>query len=421
MQNVRVMMVARFFYPHKGGAENQCLLLGKNLVQIGVKVNVITEYYSRHLLREEIIDGVRVRRCKTLRYYFQHLMQNIDNDNTHSTESNKSIFLLLQKDFLKRYFFGSLRILNEYTFIASIFFYLIKYRKNYDLIHGHQANWIAIPCAWGAFLLKKPVLIKDATLNGLETLRSIRLGNRTRGFIIKHSNFIAMSTSIYENLLSYAIPKERIHRCPNGVEVPERRWEMPRNSQKVLFIGNFWQGPIKGLDVLIRAMNLVVHAIETAELIVAGEGDRSRYKDLLDELQLEKKIIFLGRVEDVTALYLQSSVFVLPSRQEGMSNVLLEAMAIGMPCVVTNVSGSNDLVMNGIDGLLVESGDVDSLANAIVYMLKNNDDATKMGEAGRNTIEQNYEIRHIAERYKNIYDRLVAHHVISKRNYAFKK
>ena len=100
---------------------------------------------------------------------------------------------------------------------------------------------------------------------------------------------------------------------------------------------------------------------------------------------------------------LAADIFVLPSRREGMPNVLMEAMMRALPCVATDISGCQDLIDHNVNGLLVPAADITSLAQNIIFMLTNRTMAAKMGANARQTIIQSYNIEDIADKYAALY------------------
>ena len=101
-------------------------------------------------------------------------------------------------------------------------------------------------------------------------------------------------------------------------------------------------------------------------------------------------------------------LFVLPSRQEGMSNATLEAMSYGMPCVVTDVSGSSDQIENGKEGLIVPVESFQDMANAICYLLDNPERAKEMGQAAKHKILEKFDIAVLARDVVDVYCRLIS-------------
>jgi glycosyltransferase involved in cell wall biosynthesis len=112
----------------------------------------------------------------------------------------------------------------------------------------------------------------------------------------------------------------------------------------------------------------------------------------------------LGKRTDVKALLLESDIFVLPSRREGMPNALMEAMLLGLPCIATDISGCQDLIKHGESGLLVPPANVEKLADAITYLMNNPNEGKKMGTLARKTILELNTMEIVANQYLALYN-----------------
>ena len=123
---------------------------------------------------------------------------------------------------------------------------------------------------------------------------------------------------------------------------------------------------------------------------------------------LKNRIQFYNQVDNISEYYLNAFMFVLPSRCEGMSNSLLEAMSYGMPCISTRVSGSNDLIVNNQNGMLVDIGSDTQLAETILYLFSHLEIAFSLGLHARETIIKNYQIDLIADGYLKVYNQIIA-------------
>jgi glycosyltransferase involved in cell wall biosynthesis len=141
--------------------------------------------------------------------------------------------------------------------------------------------------------------------------------------------------------------------------------------------------------------------------MVAGEGDLNKYEEYAEKLGIKRNVQFLGKRSDLDQLYATANLFVLPSRREGMSNALLEAMMNGLPCVATNISGNQDIIETGVNGLLVPPADVEALATAILKMLKDQPLAESMGKRGRETILEHFDISSVATQYRSVYNQMI--------------
>jgi glycosyltransferase involved in cell wall biosynthesis len=123
-------------------------------------------------------------------------------------------------------------------------------------------------------------------------------------------------------------------------------------------------------------------------------------------LSIADCVEFAGLQSDIPAQLHRGRLAVLPSRWEGMSNALLEAMACGLACVATRTSGSEDLIEHGVNGLLVEPEDYQSMAKALLTLLDNSALVQEYGGAARETIERYYSFEQIMDKYVELYRRI---------------
>jgi len=166
--------------------------------------------------------------------------------------------------------------------------------------------------------------------------------------------------------------------------------------------------PRKGFDVLLRAFPAVIKEIPNAHLTIIGRG---KYYDelvrLAHELRIETFIDILTDVEDKTKYWSKASLFVLAARQdgpniEGFGIVTLEAASYGLPVVVSRSGGAPEAVIDNVTGLIVPPNDPDALAKAIVSILNDPARASRMGEAGRKYVAEEYSIPVIAKKFWKI-------------------
>jgi len=197
----------------------------------------------------------------------------------------------------------------------------------------------------------------------------------------------------------------------NGVEGLRTKLGLDMGDPVITAVANI--RPVKGLDVLIRAAAIVCREFPRARFLVAGEViDRSyseQLRDLVQTLHLTDNVFFLGRSDSVPSLLKLSTLFCLLSRSEGFSNAILEAMAVGLPCVVTKVGGNDEAVEEGRSGFLVTSEDAASAADRILTLLRDPRRAKQMGEAGRSAIATKFTAQTMASRWATLYDELVAY------------
>jgi glycosyltransferase involved in cell wall biosynthesis len=165
--------------------------------------------------------------------------------------------------------------------------------------------------------------------------------------------------------------------------------------------------PVKDQATLLRAFAQVATRRTDVDLLFIGDGPlRSQLTELADRLGLGTRTRFLGVRSDVPDLLRAVDIFALTSVSEAASLTLLEALAAGLPVVVTAVGGNPEIVRHGQEGLLVQRGDAQGLAEAIVRLLDDSPRAREFGEAGRKRVWQKYRLERTVELYARLYQRL---------------
>jgi glycosyltransferase involved in cell wall biosynthesis len=127
----------------------------------------------------------------------------------------------------------------------------------------------------------------------------------------------------------------------------------------------------------------------------------------VEALGLSRNFHFVGASANPYPILRASTVFCLPSRNEGFSNALVEAMGSGLPCVATRVGGNAEVVADGKNGFLVASEDADAMADGILRILREPSLAQRLGQNARETIETRFSMESMMRRLMNIYDELL--------------
>lgn len=142
--------------------------------------------------------------------------------------------------------------------------------------------------------------------------------------------------------------------------------------------------PQKNQEMMIRAFAKFADKYPDWQLVIYGEGPRRQSLQLLiDNLQLTNRVLLPGRTEHVIDELQKSKIFCLSSDYEGMSNSMIEAICVGLPIVSTKVSGTDELIKDGVNGLLVDIGDEKGMTDALIKLIQNEELMNKMGEANR--------------------------------------
>ena len=374
---MNILFTIRYFYPFVGGTEKQALSLASSLVKRGVNVKIITSRFERKWAKHEIMDEVEVIRL----------------------------------------FSPRIKIFGALLFLFCLAVYLIKYRKNFSLIHTFQIGYTSSLSILLANVLRKPSVIKLACSGwggDIQRARKTLFGKIFLFMAKKASRIITLSSTIERELIEEKIDHSKIKLIRNGVDLVRFK-EIEGKSQlrAKLVISNrksiIYTGRLvcqKGIDVLVRSFSKL-NGETDCQLIIIGDGpERENIVRLIDHYQLSKSAILIDEVDDVASYLNAADVFVLPSRFEGLSNSLLEAMACGLPVISTRVGGSIDTIENGINGLLFDADNEEQLSQAISKVLNNFSLATSLGENAKKTIEASYDLNKVANRYLELYKEL---------------
>ena len=181
--------------------------------------------------------------------------------------------------------------------------------------------------------------------------------------------------------------------------------QSPLTEKRVIVIGRYCHE--KGYPFLLHAWAEVQKQCAEWRLETYGDGDRSSYEALIDELQIDRRRCILhGRTSDVQQEYAASSIAVCSSKYEGFGMVIVEAMACGLPVVSFDCPwGPRNIITDGEDGLLVENGNTHLLAEALVSLMKNPDRIAQMAEKARQNVRR-FRIEEVAEKWKDLCEHL---------------
>ena len=212
--------------------------------------------------------------------------------------------------------------------------------------------------------------------------------------------FVTVSQDAARHLIEQGLPADRISTIWNGIDLDRFAFTGCVAAGPVVCVARL--SPEKNIADLLRAAAIVSAKDANFRLRIAGDGPcRAELAQLAQELKLGSAVEFLGEVRDVPALLAEASLFVLPSKSEGISLTLLEAMARGLPVVTTRVGGNPEVVDPGRTGLLVPSRDPAALAAAILQVRGN----AEMGRAGRTRVETHFDAAEMVKKYETLYDR----------------
>lgn len=279
-------------------------------------------------------------------------------------------------------------------------------RHNVDVLQAYflDSLYFGAPVArWAG--VRKVIRVRNNL--GYWLTRRHRLLHRVVGTCVDLT--LTNSEAGRQALVAEGVPTERIAVLENGVDVERFTAAAPRFGEEIRIgtVANL--RPVKGLDLLIHAAHKLLKNHPNLRFEIAGEGpQRAELQSLIQELGIAGQFRLKGAVADVPTFLASLDVAVLPSRSEGMSNALLEYMAAGRPIVATRVGANEQLLRDGIDGLLTPPEDVAGLTQAMEHLLSNVEMAKRMGTTARRRACESFSRSTMRRRFEDFYQGLIA-------------
>lgn len=385
MKKLRIVMIVRLFFPWIGGTERQAHKLAKILISKGLNVEIVTGWWFRNTPQKELIEDVPVFRNLTLWEMFG---------------------------------IRGLRRFGGYLYILTLLWRLGRTRNDYDLIHVHGLNYHTFTAVVAGRWFRKKVIAKLANSGKASDIKKMHREQQLplERFMIPTAlqcdRFVATTGAIVEELKSEGVSANHIVELPNGVEIdlidPRTNYKFSDTIQ-ITFVGRLHKQ--KGLDVLFLGFSKLIKKFSTLKIKLQLVGDgplRNELHSLANEYKIDGHMEFVGKTDQVYSYLRETDIFVLPSRAEGMSNALLEAMAFGLPVVVSNIPGNVLLVQNQENGLVFDAEDSDILMEKLSLYIADDILRERMGKAARKTIEKHYSLESVADRYLTLYEALLS-------------
>lgn len=254
---------------------------------------------------------------------------------------------------------------------------------------------------------------------GQDSSRYDRIRRLYRPFV---SHYVALSKDLGDYLSDVVrVPGERLSQIYNGVDTDKFT---PASAPRPSILGcpfgagHWLVGTVGRMQAVkdqpnlarafVRALALAPALRSTMRLVMVGDGPlRTQVMDILRTAGVDDLAWLPGERNDVADILRGLHCFALPSRSEGISNVVLEAMASGLPVVATAVGGNPELVREGVTGTLVPPDDPDALARALAALAAEPARAQALGLAGRAEVEARFSLRSMMTAYQGVYDRLL--------------
>ncbi len=320
------------------------------------------------------------------------------------------------------------RVSPLYDLIAffKLYFYLCK--EKFDIVHTHTLK-PEILGQIAAKLARIPIIIN--TIHGFNFSQGkISLRQRFFLFLQRIAGYCSdLIFSISASVTNIAINKkvarpEQIRYLGRDIntdrfdpkkfskeDILNKKKELgiDRNKKIIGIVARLVED--KGFYELFEALPMILKEIPNSLLIIIGPEEPEKKNrispKIAKDLGISENILFLGERSDVNEIYPLMDVFVLPTHREGLGAVTLEASAMEIPVVVSNIGGCPETVENNKTGILIPLKDVGELAKAIIYILKNPDKAKRMGKNGRKKVLKEFNKEIVFGRMKREYQRLI--------------
>ncbi len=358
-----------------GGAEHQARLQAEELTRRGHVVNVVCP--KRRDTDVNIVDGIRIYRLPVIeRPYFQEL---------------------------------------SYCFMLSLF--LVWHMRRFQLVHIHMTHLDSVITCAVAWAFRRPVYAKIARGGGTGDARYLARAWYLRTVALAYpARFQCISEEIADDLRAVGVAPKRLVEIPNGVEPGmfredleadrrERRERLglPADAIVVLFLGRF--AGIKGIDVLIEAWSGLTPSRAVLVLVGRRPWDAKVSVPALPGSNGSPRtdVFDFEWTDEPGEWTAAADIFVLPSRGEGMSNALLRAMSDGLAVIATRVGAAEAMIEDGVNGCLVDVGDVGQLRSTIAALVEDEARRSELGAAAKDRVARHYSIQSVVDRIEDQY------------------
>ena len=371
LDGLRILFAVDCEFPGLGGAEAQALKLAISMRNRGAFVEFVTP---------RILD-------------------------TQSLEETFHGFTIHRVDYPHVRWVGSL------VLMAYFARYLLKNAERFDAVHVHITHLMA---ATAGFVRAKTGLSVTTKISGFYEFEGGVLDQRNRfkplNFFLRQGlgkvDFVqTISEQTREKLLEANFRDEQIRFIPNGIDTVEA--PVIRETPETLVLGYCGRlREVKGVHVLLDAVAEVLKRRPDAKFKVSIAGSGSSADELLaqaEKLAITDYIEWLGLIEDTQSYFRSIDIYIQPSFAEGLPNSVMEAMVEQKPVIASDIGGNNDLVTHEISGLRFPAGDSQNLADHLLRMIDEPELRQSLAVAGRQLIEQRYDIERVVTKLTELY------------------
>jgi L-malate glycosyltransferase len=237
-------------------------------------------------------------------------------------------------------------------------------------------------------------------------------------YTLKHSDFFVSDANVSrDKAVAFGMDPQKTVIFPWGTDIEHftsenvETFKRSNVSTFTLFCSRTWES-IYGVDVLAKAFVKVASSNPDVNLILLGGGSQGqRIRQILTSGDVMDRVHFGGHVaqKDLPRWYHMADLYISPSHVDGSSVTLMEALASGLPCLVSDIPGNREWIQEGVNGWLFHDGDANDLAEKILYAIKNRESLSRVSEAARQTAEQKADWKKNFGKLLETYERILSH------------
>jgi glycosyltransferase involved in cell wall biosynthesis len=377
-KNISIAFVIHTFLPESyGGAEKQLAKLTSSLKYKNINSIILAPKFKKETPSESYEENIYIKRFKL---------------NNLPSLGGRNIFSFI-------------------VWSIKLIYWLIRNSDKFDIIQIIHGRLHSVPAIFAGKILKKPVIVKVGTGGEHFDVNAVNykkiIGPFFSKYILKNvDGWIANSDLIISNLKSHNIKNQFIHKIYNGIEIKNIRVNEFKKNKTFIVIGRLDKK--KYCDQIINVFSKLPENWNI-KLIFLGDGDELEpLKKLTSKLKQSHRIIFKGAINNVDHQIISSDFYISNSISEGMSNSLLETMALGVPPIVSNVSGVEEMVINNKNGFIFEPKNETDLYEKLVKAINCSEESyINMSRLASEHLFKNFSMGLISKKYIELYEYII--------------